>query len=104
MTESWWEQGEGSTDPGRDQRIRWTHRTTRRLEVWPREMRAPAYTPDPGTFPATYIPAGVECAWMGETPVWVVFYAAPDGHLQQFHARSTEWAEGTEAITEDGSQ
>jgi hypothetical protein len=29
---------------------------------------------------------------------WLVFYAAPDGHLQQFHVRTSDWEAGTEAI------
>lgn len=84
-----------------DERTPATHRTTTRLEVWPREMRAPAITPDPGTFPSTHLDADVECAWQGETPDWVLLYAAPDGHLQQFHARRGDWDTQTTVIQRD---
>jgi hypothetical protein len=82
-----------------DERLPLTHRTTMRLEVWPRQMLAPLITPDPGTFPSMHLDADVDCSWMGSTPDWVVFYAAPDGHLQQFHARRGDWDAGTEAIS-----
>jgi hypothetical protein len=64
-------------------------------------MRAPAITPDPGTFPSTHLDADVECAWQGETPDWVLLYAAPDGHLQQFHARRGDWDTQTTVIQRD---
>jgi hypothetical protein len=58
-------------------------------------MRASVYTPDPGTFPPTHLDPDVDCEYLGSTVEWVTLYAAPDGHLQQFHARRDDWEAGT---------